>query len=66
VPGVGISASDWVEGAWDVEQSAVFAQQRKALGYDFIHVSSGGVSPQQKMAPGSNYLVPFAKRIREA
>jgi 2,4-dienoyl-CoA reductase-like NADH-dependent reductase (Old Yellow Enzyme family) len=66
VLGVRISASDWVEGAWDVEQSAVFAQQLKALGCDFIHVSSGGVSPQQKIALGANYQVPFAKRIREA
>ncbi len=66
VLGLRISASDWVEGGWDVEQSAVFSQQLKALGCDFIHVSSGGVSPQQKIALGANYQVPFAKRIREA
>ena len=66
VLGVRLSASDWVEGAWDVEQSAVLAQRLKAAGCDFIHVSSGGVSPQQKIAIGPNYQVPFAKRIREA
>ncbi|MDH4450412.1 MAG: NADH:flavin oxidoreductase/NADH oxidase [Rhodoferax sp.] len=66
VLGVRISASDWVEGGWDVEHSAVFAQQLQALGCNFIHVSSGGVSPQQKIALGANYQVPFAKRIRQA
>jgi len=66
VLGVRLSASDWVEGAWDVEQSAVLAQRLKAAGCDFIHVSSGGVSPQQKIAIGPSYQVPFAKRIREA
>jgi 2,4-dienoyl-CoA reductase-like NADH-dependent reductase (Old Yellow Enzyme family) len=64
--GVRISASDWVEGAWDVAQSAVFSQQLKVLGCDFIHVSSGGVSPQQKIALGANYQVPFARDIRAA
>ena len=66
VLGMRVSASDWVEGGWDVEQSAVFSQQLKALGCDFIHVSSGGVSPQQKIALGANYQVPFARDIRAA
>lgn len=66
VLGVRISASDWVDGGWDVEQSAVFSQQLKALGCDFIHVSSGGLSPQQQIVLGANYQVPFAKRIRQA
>lgn len=64
--GVRVSASDWVEGGWDVAQTSVFAQQLKALGCDFIHVSSGGVSPQQKIAIGPGYQVPFARAIRQA
>ncbi len=64
--GLRISASDWVEGAWDCDQSAEFAKRLKALGCDFIHVSSGGVSPQQKIALGAGYQVPFARQIREA
>lgn len=64
--GVRVSASDWVEGGWDVAQTSVFAQQLKALGCDFIHVSSGGVSPQQKIAIGPGYQVPFARTIRQA
>jgi NADPH2 dehydrogenase len=66
VLGLRISASDWVEGGWDVEQSAEFAKRLKALGCDFIHVSSGGVSPQQKIALGAGYQVAFAKQIRAA
>ncbi len=66
VLGLRISASDWVEGAWDCDQSAEFAKRLKALGCDFIHVSSGGVSPQQKIALGAGYQVPFARQIREA
>ena len=66
VLGIRISASDWVDGAWDVLQSAEFAQRIKALGCDFIHVSSGGVSPAQKIALGAGYQVPFARDIRQA
>lgn len=66
VLGVRMSASDWVEGGLDVDQSSVFAQRLKALGCDFIHVSSGGVSPAQKIALGPNYQVPFARAVRQA
>ena len=66
VLGMRISACDWVEGGLDVEQTAEFSRRLKALGCDFIHVSSGGVSPQQKIALGPNYQVPFASQIRAA
>jgi 2,4-dienoyl-CoA reductase-like NADH-dependent reductase (Old Yellow Enzyme family) len=66
VLGIRISASDWVDGAWDVVQSAEFAKRIKARGCDFIHVSSGGVSPAQKIALGAGYQVPFARDIRQA
>jgi NADPH2 dehydrogenase len=66
VLGLRISASDWVEGGWDVHQSAEFSKRLKALDCDFIHVSSGGVSPQQKIALGAGYQVPFARQIRAA
>jgi NADPH2 dehydrogenase len=66
VLGIRISASDWVDGGWDVAQSAEMARQLKALGCDFIHVSSGGVSPAQKIALGPNYQVPFARAVRQA
>lgn len=64
--GVRISATDWVAGGWDVEQSIVFANELKARGCAFIHVSSGGLSPQQKIPVGPNYQVPLAEAIRHA
>ncbi|MBV8634673.1 MAG: tRNA-dihydrouridine synthase, partial [Burkholderiaceae bacterium] len=64
--GVRLSASDWVEGGWDVEQSVIYAQELEKRGCAFIHVSSGGVSPQQKITLEPGYQVPFAERIRQA
>ena len=64
VLGLRLSASDWVDGGWDLSQSEAFCQQLKAAGCDFIHVSSGGVSPLQKITLGAGYQVPLAKSIR--
>jgi 2,4-dienoyl-CoA reductase-like NADH-dependent reductase (Old Yellow Enzyme family) len=66
VLGVRLSACDWVEGGWDLAQSAVLAQRLKDAGCNFIHVSSGGVSPAQKIALGAGYQVPLARQIRQA
>jgi 2,4-dienoyl-CoA reductase-like NADH-dependent reductase (Old Yellow Enzyme family) len=65
VLGVRVSASDWVEGGWDVNQTTTFAQQLKTAGCDFVHVSSGGVSPQQKIAVGPGYQLPFSRQIKQ-
>jgi 2,4-dienoyl-CoA reductase-like NADH-dependent reductase (Old Yellow Enzyme family) len=62
--GMRISATDWVDGGWDIEQSVVFSKALSEAGADFIHVSSGGVSPHQKIALGPNYQIPFAERIK--
>lgn len=64
--GVRISASDWVEGGWDVEQSIAFARELEARGCAYIHVSSGGLSPAQQIPIGPDYQVPLAERIRAA
>jgi NADPH2 dehydrogenase len=64
--GLRLSASDWVEGGWDGEQSAEFAKRLKALGCDFIHISSGGMSPLQKIALTAGYQVPLARQVRAA
>jgi 2,4-dienoyl-CoA reductase-like NADH-dependent reductase (Old Yellow Enzyme family) len=64
--GMRLSATDWAQGGWDEAQSLVFAHALKALGGDFIHVSSGGLSTQQKIPLGPNYQVPFAEHIRRA
>ena len=61
---VRISATDWVDGGWDPEQSVELARILKEEGADLIDVSSGGLSPEQKIPVGPGYQVPFAARIR--
>lgn len=64
--GVRISATDWVDGGWDVDQSIAFSQALKDRGAHFIHVSSGGVSPRQQIPLGPGYQVHLAEAIRQA
>lgn len=61
---VRISATDWVEGGWDIEQSVELARQLKPLGVDLIDCSSGGNLPQAQIPAGPGYQTPFAERIR--
>jgi 2,4-dienoyl-CoA reductase-like NADH-dependent reductase (Old Yellow Enzyme family) len=65
VLGIRISASDWIEGGWTPEETADFAARLKPLGCDFVHISSGGISPLQKIKIGPNYQVPFAKIVKD-
>ena len=62
--GVRISASDWIDGGWDLAQSIEFSKRLKELGCDWIDASSGGLAPEQKIALGPGYQVPFAEAIR--
>lgn len=64
--GVRVSASDWVENGWDVEQTIAFATALQARGCAYIHASSGGLSPDQKIAVGPSYQVRFAQAIKAA
>lgn len=64
--GVRISATDWVEGGWDIEQSVALSQALEAIGCDYMHVSSGGLAPQQQISVGPNYQVPFAEAVKKA
>ncbi|MDE3109460.1 MAG: oxidoreductase, partial [Acidobacteriota bacterium] len=59
-----ISATDWVEGGWDAEQSIALSNQVKGLGVDLIDCSSGGTAPNAKIPMGPGYQVPFANLIR--
>lgn len=61
---VRISASDWTEGGWTIEDSVALAQKLNSLGVDLIDCSSGGNVPQAKIPVGPGYQVPFAARIR--
>jgi 2,4-dienoyl-CoA reductase-like NADH-dependent reductase (Old Yellow Enzyme family) len=62
---VRISATDWMEGGWDIEQSIRLAQQLRNLGVDLIDCSSGGAVPGAKIPAGPGYQVPFAERVRQ-
>jgi 2,4-dienoyl-CoA reductase-like NADH-dependent reductase (Old Yellow Enzyme family) len=59
-----ISASDWVAGGWDIEDSVELARRVRPLGVDLIDCSSGGSSLEQKIPLAPGYQVPFADRIR--
>jgi 2,4-dienoyl-CoA reductase-like NADH-dependent reductase (Old Yellow Enzyme family) len=61
---VRISATDWFDGGWDIEQSVELARQLKELGADLIDCSSGGNVPQAKIPTGSGYQTRFAEQIR--
>ena len=61
---VRLSATDWVPGGWDLEASVAFCQALKARGCAALHVSSGGVSPQQAIPLGPGYQVPLAERLK--
>ena len=61
---VRISATDWVPGGWDVDQSVLLSRALGARGVDVIDVSSGGTSPAQQVPLEPGYQVPFAERIR--
>jgi len=62
---VRISATDWVDGGWDIEQSIVLSRRLKELGVDLIDVSSGGTTLDAKIPVAKGYQIPFARRIRE-
>jgi 2,4-dienoyl-CoA reductase-like NADH-dependent reductase (Old Yellow Enzyme family) len=59
-----ISAMDWKEGGWDLDQSVELAKQLKPLGVDLVDCSSAGLVVDQKIAAGPGFQVPFAERIR--
>jgi 2,4-dienoyl-CoA reductase-like NADH-dependent reductase (Old Yellow Enzyme family) len=62
---VRISASDWAEGGWDLEQSIELSARLRDLGVDLIDCSSGGAVAHAKIELGPGYQVPFARAIRE-
>jgi 2,4-dienoyl-CoA reductase-like NADH-dependent reductase (Old Yellow Enzyme family) len=61
---VRISATDWVEGGWDVEQSVVLARHLKERCVDLIDASSGAIVPKARIPVGKGFQVPFARQIR--
>lgn len=64
--GIRISATDWITGGWDVEETIVFARELKDLGCDYIDVSSGALDLRQQIPLGPGYQVPLSAQIRRA
>ncbi len=62
---VRISATDWVEGGWTIEDSVSLAKQLQPLGVDLIDCSSGGAVPNVSIPAGPGYQVPFAEQVRK-
>ncbi|RAI03809.1 oxidoreductase [Acuticoccus sediminis] len=63
---VRISGSDWMDGGWSVDDAVALAVALEARGCDAIHVSSGGISPNQQIPIGPNYQVPLARAVKQA
>jgi 2,4-dienoyl-CoA reductase (NADPH2) len=61
---VRISATDWMDGGWDLQQSVALARSLKSLGVDLIDCSSGALVPGARIPVGKNYQVPFADTLR--
>jgi 2,4-dienoyl-CoA reductase-like NADH-dependent reductase (Old Yellow Enzyme family) len=63
---VRVSATDWVEGGWDLPDTQAFAQALEQRGCSAIHVSSGGLHPAQAIPVGPGYQVPLARAVKRA
>jgi 2,4-dienoyl-CoA reductase-like NADH-dependent reductase (Old Yellow Enzyme family) len=61
-----VSGTDWADGGWDSAQTVAFAEKLEARGCDAMHVSSGGLTPQQAIPVGPSYQVPLARDVKRA
>ncbi|WP_454766665.1 NADH:flavin oxidoreductase/NADH oxidase [Cupriavidus campinensis] len=59
-----VSATDWVPNGWDIEGTLALSHELKSRGCAAVHVSTGGVSPQQAIKLGPGYQVPYAQRVK--
>lgn len=63
---VRISATDWVDGGFNIEEAVAFSKMLEARGVDVIHVSSGGLHPEQQINVYPGYQVPLARAVKSA
>jgi 2,4-dienoyl-CoA reductase-like NADH-dependent reductase (Old Yellow Enzyme family) len=61
---VRVSGTDWAAGGWTIDETVEFAKALKARGCSAVHVSSGGLTPAQKIPVGPSYQVPLARSLR--
>lgn len=64
--GVRLSATDWVEGGWTPEETVRLSQWLKDAGAAYIHISTAGVSPLQKIPVAPGFQLPFAQQVKDA
>lgn len=64
--GVRLSATDWAEGGWTIDDTCAFARQLSARGCDYLTVSSGGTSVRQRIPIGEGHQLSLARTVREA
>lgn len=64
--GIRVSATDWIEGGWDVADTVELAKALEARGCDYMHVSSGGLDSAQRITVGPGYQTTFAATIKAA
>jgi 2,4-dienoyl-CoA reductase-like NADH-dependent reductase (Old Yellow Enzyme family) len=62
--GIRVSATDWVDGGWTLDETLVLARELKKLGCDYIDVSTGGLDPRQKIPLAPGFQVPFADKVK--
>ncbi len=62
--GVRVSATDWIEGGWSLPDTVMLARELKARGCDYIAVSSGGLSLDQKISVGEGHQVEFSAQVK--
>lgn len=62
--GMRLSATDWVSGGWDIESTVRLCEELNALGCDYVHISSGGLSPDQQIVDGPGYQTGFAAEVK--
>jgi 2,4-dienoyl-CoA reductase-like NADH-dependent reductase (Old Yellow Enzyme family) len=65
VLGVRVSHTDWVAGGWTTEETVELSRRFKAIGVDFMDVSSGGNDPRQQIPLGPGYQVPGAAEVKK-
>ena len=59
-----ISATDWVPGGWNIDETVALSKELKLRGCAAIHVTTGGVSPAQAIKIGPGFQVPYAQRVK--
>jgi len=64
--GMRITGSDWIQEAVTPEDAAIFAAELRETGFDYVCVSSGGISPRARIAVAPGYQVPFAEVVKKA